>query len=85
MENQAYESALSDYSEAIALALADAESHAGRAAAAAFLGRDTEADMDADRAVELGFNRYPDGGDADRGPAGQKLTTPRLRVPFGIS
>ena len=36
----------------------DVEWCGGFAAAAAFLGRDAEADMDADRAVELGFNRY---------------------------
>ena len=58
MDNQGYEAALADYSEAIALAPGDAESHAGRAAAAAYLGRDAEADADAERAVELGFNRF---------------------------
>ena len=58
MENEGYEAALGDYSEAIALAPTDADSHAGRAAAAAYLGRDDEADVDAARAVGLGFNRY---------------------------
>ena len=57
-KNRAYEAAVADYSEAIALAPTDAESHAGRATAAAFQGRDAEADADAARAVELGFNRY---------------------------
>ena len=58
MEGQGYEAALADYSEAISLAPTDAESYAGRATTAAYLGRDEEADADAARAVELGFNRY---------------------------
>ena len=58
MENQAHAAAYADYSEGVALAPGDAESHAGLAMAATFLGRDAEADAEAAKAVELGFNRY---------------------------
>ena len=56
-EQQRYQQAIADYSEAIRLSPLDTPAYANRAIAYALLGLDTQAQDDIDRAIEVGADR----------------------------
>ena len=57
LELEEYQRAIQDYDEALNIFPEFGEAYAGRAKSYQYLGKDSEAQQDLDRAVELGFDR----------------------------